>query len=136
MGRNVGTIVRHWPHGKLMHLAIISPDPIQAHVLAGVARRRAWVVTQFSSVDSCVRSGLSADAFILDVERVDTAAWRESAQFATRVGRSRVFLLSEAVDSGPSTGHEPPAAHVSKPFHPPELIRLIEASVARRISAG
>ncbi|MCK9494491.1 MAG: hypothetical protein M0R75_03210 [Dehalococcoidia bacterium] len=114
-----------------MHLTIVSPDLVQAHVLAGAAQRRGWIVSYYASIDSCIQAGAHADAFIADFERVDAAVCSQLSRLADRVGSSRLFLLAEEVCGVLPTEEALSARLVLKPFHPPELVRLIDASIPR-----
>ncbi len=112
-----------------MNLTIVSNDPIQTHVLIGVAQRGGWAVSSASSLRD-LGAQPKADAFLVDVECVDPAVRSELQALALRVGRERVFLLTEEVRDVLPTP-EALSVHLLaiKPVHPVDFLRVVQASI-------
>jgi len=113
-----------------MHLTIISSDPVQSHVLAGVAHRAGWNVSRASSVAKVDAEHSKADAILVDAEAIGPAEQAGLRQLASRVGRERVFLLADEI-AGVLPTPEDLGVHLLaiKPVHPAQFLRLIEASI-------
>jgi len=112
-----------------MHLTIIGSDPVQAHVLAGVAQRGGWSVSCASSIAADAVHG-KTDAVLVDAERVGPAERAALQRMAAEVGRERVFLLADLV-AGVLPDPEHLGVHLIaiKPVHPAQFLRLIQASI-------
>ncbi|MCK9494639.1 MAG: hypothetical protein M0R75_03960 [Dehalococcoidia bacterium] len=113
-----------------MHLTIISNDPVQAHVLAGVAQRAGWNVSRASSIATGGSDHGRADAVLVDAECVGPTEQAALRQLAAQVGRERVFLLADQV-AGVLPTPEDLGVHLMaiKPVHPAQFLRLVQASI-------
>ncbi len=116
-----------------MKLSIISDDPIQSHVLLRLADRAGWSVSQGTSLEDIGHPSSPVDAVVVDVERLDTVVRRDLRALAARVGRERVFLLTEQLTEALPTPAALGVQHVAiKPVDLADFIRLVGASVPAR----